>query len=159
MQDIKHIIRCIILLIILFIVLIIGKTFLTPKSFGQYGNYRGDSVKRISEIPVKFKGSDSCSSAECHKDNYKTWQEGIHSVVNCETCHGPGNAHTQNPENVDMVIPEEPCLVCHQKITGRPGDFPQVEPKSHYGDKNKSCVECHNAHSPIIENEKGSQSK
>ena len=160
MQDTKHIVRCVIVLIILGIILVIGKTFLTPKSFGQYGHYRGDSVQRIREIPVKFKGSDSCNSADCHQDKYKTWQDGIHQVINCETCHGPANVHEKNPETTDMIIPEEPCLLCHNQIIGRPGDFVQVNPNVHYKDTNKSCMECHDPHSPIIQQEvvkKGTQ--
>ena len=40
--------------------------FVVPKSFGQYGHYRGAAIGEIAARPVKFAGHETCET--CHTD-------------------------------------------------------------------------------------------
>ncbi|MBI1746332.1 MAG: hypothetical protein HYR55_07055 [Acidobacteria bacterium] len=45
------------------------------------------------------------------------------SNVHCETCHGPGLAHTQNPSQRLFSKPKETCVSCHTSIDSPNFDF------------------------------------
>jgi nitrate reductase cytochrome c-type subunit len=45
------------------------------------------------------------------------------------------------------------CLRCHQRLTARPKEFPQIDSPAHVTDKGAEfaadiCLECHDAHNP-----------
>ena len=69
--------------ILLFLVI---RRFLVPKSFGEYGHYRGNALSEIAARPINFAGHDTCET--CHADVLEKKKDGKHAHVNCEACHG-----------------------------------------------------------------------
>ena len=65
-----------IVLVIVLIVLVLSRGLFVPKSWGQYGWYRGDAVEEHREKPVVHGGDQSCR--ECHEDQYDLREEGGH---------------------------------------------------------------------------------
>ena len=98
-----------------------------------------------------YVGSQMCLS--CHADDESSLVGSPHAWENfqavaehgCQTCHGPGRAHVQNPQNADlqprvagMSIDErrETCLGCHED-TGHD--------KEHFS-AGLACANCHAVH-------------
>ena len=73
---------------------LIIRHLLVPETFGQYGFYRGASLGEIEQAPLKYAGQKMC--LECHQDIEDLKQQDVHSEVRCETCHGPGQKHSEN---------------------------------------------------------------
>jgi DmsE family decaheme c-type cytochrome len=74
--------------------------------------------------------------------------EGVHG---CETCHGPGKAHIDDPSKPDSIKrfttmkPRDvsnTCLTCHDR-----GNHTQWKGSMHDA-RNLSCTTCHSIHSP-----------
>jgi DmsE family decaheme c-type cytochrome len=70
----------------------------------------------------------------------------------CETCHGPGSAHIEDPGEATTIkrFPEmapreanETCLSCH---TGAPHT---MWAGSAHDARNLSCITCHSVHEPV----------
>lgn len=119
------------------------RVFLTPKSFGQYGHYRGAALAERAALDPVFAGAKAC--AECHDDIITVQDKGTHRHISCETCHGPALAHTHNPDLKLVAIPPARCLRCHLSDPARPAAQKQIVPEDHYGD---NCLECHLPHNP-----------
>ena len=141
----------ILLLFILFIVLfLIVRHFAVPESFGQYGHYRGASLQEISIKNPKYISQEEC--AKCHGEISELITEGLHDIVSCQICHGPGYLHQDTFNYVSMQVPRtrDYCSNCHQVLTGRPTNWVnQIDIREHYIEKN--CIECHNPHEPWME--------
>jgi len=126
---------------------LIIRQFLVPKTFGQYGFYRGASLEENEQFPVKYAGKKVCF--DCHQDIDDLKQQDVHSEISCETCHGPGKMHS---ENGDITILEKPvsresCGICHSKNAAKQQNaIYQVNLKEH--NVKKKCIECHNPHQP-----------
>lgn len=73
-----------------------------------------------------YVGMDTC--ATCHEDQAKAFKNGAHGAAmaakyddtlkkSCETCHGPGADHADNPAktNIQRVPKPAACLSCHPK--------------------------------------------
>src|SRR5258708_807559 len=90
----------------------IARYFLTPSSFGEYGWYRGNALAELASRQPVFGGRKSCE--ECHSDEVKKLAKYEHKALSCEGCHGPGQAHADNP---DLKL-ETPlfgsCVRCHE---------------------------------------------
>src|SRR3972149_1614171 len=87
MEHAKHVIRAILLLVAAFVVFVLVRHFLYPKSFGLHGHYRFDSVAEYaSAAPVH---GDRGSCAACHEEQAATLTQGKHGSVSCEVCHAP----------------------------------------------------------------------
>ena len=134
--------------VILFLVL---RGFLVPKSFGQYGHYRGDALNEIASRPISYASHEVCET--CHSDVLDVKKRGRHARVACESCHGPQANHTQDPAS---VVPEKLdtaklCVRCHEANHSKPMDFPQVHSADH--SSGLPCNTCHQPHSPRIEAE------
>jgi hypothetical protein len=124
---------------------LVARWLLTPSSFGQYGFYRGDSlVEHMSHTPV-FAGRKAC--AECHEDIEQILAKAEHKTISCETCHGVGQAHVDNPDEKIAKPGDNLCLRCHSQNASRPAWLKQIAPKDHYRDE--KCVECHVPHQPL----------
>ena len=117
-----------------------------PASFYQYGHYRGRALSELASRPVKYVNRKAC--ADCHDEQAKQNLAGPHSRISCQTCHGPGSEHIENPstENILLPIVAQTCVRCHARNGARPASFPQIEVKDHAG--NKLCTVCHVTHNP-----------
>ena len=121
--------------------------FLVPDTFGQYGHYRGASLLDNAAVEIHYAGHKAC--LECHQDIEDLKAEDVHSGINCEICHGPGQKHVVSGEAADIIKPSgrEFCGRCHSKNAARPKDaIFQVDLAEHNTGTN--CVECHNPHQP-----------
>jgi hypothetical protein len=124
----------------------IARYFLTPASFGEYGWYRGAALAELATRERIYADKQACE--ECHSDEYQKLIKHEHKSLSCEACHGPGEAHVQNPDNPDVkmaVLHYSLCLRCHESNPSRPKWHKQIVSKNHYTGK---CTECHVPHSP-----------
>ena len=65
-KDAGHLFRFAGLFVLAFLVFLVVRHYVVPKSFGQYGHYRGAAMGEIAAHPVKFVGHDTCEG--CHAD-------------------------------------------------------------------------------------------
>lgn len=123
------------------------KYLLTPVSFGQYGHYRGKALDEIAAHPVKYVGMKTCE--KCHDSIVAMKNEGLHSDLNCENCHGPAYKHNKVPKKERLFKPDsrEACAKCHSFNKARPEKaITQQDIKEHH--PGKKCITCHNPHQP-----------
>jgi len=139
-----QIFRLVLLTLAIIVTYIIARQLLTPASFKQYGFYRGDALaEHASHIPV-FAGRKAC--LECHEDIQEMLLAGEHKTIGCETCHGVGRGHADNPDVGLTKIGDDGCLRCHEDNGSRPAWMKQIVATDHYrGDK---CSGCHVPHQP-----------
>jgi uncharacterized CHY-type Zn-finger protein len=132
--------------------------FLVPRSFGQYGHFRGNAIQEVAAKPVVYAGHQVCET--CHADVLEVKAKGKHVRVACESCHGPLAAHADDPgsvqpEKLDTAVL---CVRCHEANSAKPKWFPQVVSADH--SSGLPCETCHQPHSPVIESgEKDSAGK
>jgi hypothetical protein len=145
-KDAGHLFRFAGLFVLAFLVFLVARHYYVPKSFGQYGHYRGASIGEIAARPVKFAGHEACEA--CHADEAAKKSSGKHAHVNCEACHGALASHADDPATMKPVLPDTAalCARCHTASAAKPKSFPQVDPASH--SSGISCETCHNPHSP-----------
>ncbi len=154
MEHARHVFRVLLVLLLVLIVVVIGRSFLVPKTFGDYGHYRYANVgEQMTARPPLHGGARSCG--ECHDDRLKAITAGAHAKVSCEICHGPLGRHVKDGDVVAKPsIDRSPrlCGYCHRKIDGRPPKFPQVVFEKHVdgGLGPKGCLACHDPHSPKL---------
>lgn len=120
---------------------------LVPETFGQYGFYRGASLEETAQTPVMYAGQKACFN--CHQDIEDLKQLDLHSEVRCETCHGPGQRHSENGDTTLLELPvgRESCGICHSTNAAKQKNaIFQVSLEEHNTQKN--CIECHNPHQP-----------
>lgn len=135
-----------ILFIVLVVVLLVVRQLLVPETFGEYGHYRFQAVADNMGQDIMYAGYDAC--AECHDDIAAVKTGSRHEAVSCETCHGPGAKHADDPSGSLPDIPRkrEHCELCHGYNPSRPSGFPQVIETMH--NPGRSCISCHNPHNP-----------
>ena len=145
-KDVGHLFRFAGLFVLAFLVFLVVRHYIVPKSFGQYGHYRGASIGEIADRPVKFAGHETCEG--CHSDVADKKKAGKHAHVNCEACHGALAGHADDPGTVTPVLPDTTmlCARCHTASAAKPKSFPQVDPASH--SQGLECKTCHQPHSP-----------
>jgi hypothetical protein len=150
-KDAGHILRFAGLFVLAFLVFLVVRHFVVPKSFGEYGHYRGASIGEIAKLPVKFAGHQACEA--CHSDVADKKNAGKHAHVNCEACHGAlaSHANADDPSAVKPALPETAvlCARCHTASAAKPKGFPQVVPAEH--SQGLPCESCHNPHSPAMD--------
>ena len=153
LKDAGHLFRFAGLFVVAFLVFLVLRGYVVPKTFGQYGHYRGAAIGEIAQRPVKFAGHQACES--CHSDIADTKTKGAHAHVNCEACHGALAPHADDPMSVTPVKPDTLVLYarCHTASAAKPKGFPQVDPSDHMG--GVPCQTCHNPHSPAIGSDTG----
>ena len=124
----------------------VARYFLIPTSFGEQGHYRFNSVEENKKRALRYAGKNAC--AECHDDKADEMGSDMHANLSCETCHGPGLAHYDNPEPTNILIPDERshCGLCHSYNSTRKNIIAQIELNNH--NSGKKCIECHNPHMP-----------
>jgi uncharacterized CHY-type Zn-finger protein len=139
------------------LVFVVLRGFLVPRSFGQYGHFRGDAIQEIAAKPVVYAGHEACET--CHADVLDVKAKGKHVRVACESCHGPLATHADDPgsvqpEKLDTAVL---CVRCHEANSAKPKWFPQVNSAEH--SNGLPCDTCHQPHGPVIESEKDSAGK
>jgi uncharacterized CHY-type Zn-finger protein len=148
-KDTGHLFRFAGLFVLAFLVFLVVRHYVVPKSFGQYGHYRGAAIGEIAAHPAKYAGHETCES--CHAEVLDVKKNGKHAHVNCEACHGALEKHAEDPASVTPVLPDTAvlCARCHTASAAKPKDFPQVDPAEHAN--GVPCQTCHNPHSPAID--------
>ncbi len=170
MNNVQHIIRLSIIIVVIVSVLLVVRSVLVPPTFGEYGSYVGASVEVIRNKPIKYVGNEVCKS--CHKKEWKKWKKREHQTVSCEVCHGPGAAHSvedayprplpvRSMTNGKMPLQvHDLCMSCHAKAPGRMSEHPQIMAKEHLAEfkiteeskdfeESMQCITCHKGHAPI----------
>ena len=146
-KDAGHLFRFAFLFVIAFAVFLVVRHFVVPKTFGEYGHYRGAAIGEIAARPLHYAGHDTCET--CHADVAEAKKAGKHAGVNCEACHGPLANHAADPSiqpaHLDTAVL---CIRCHAASAAKPKDFPQVDAQQHSG--GLACETCHKPHSPAI---------
>lgn len=152
-KDVQHLFRFAGLFVAVILAFLVVRSYVVPKSFGEYGHYRGAAIGEIAAHPIKFAGHQACAS--CHTDIVETKAKGAHAHVNCEACHGPLATHASDPSAMTPVKLDTLvlCVRCHAGSAAKPKGFPQVNPAEHMG--GVPCQSCHNPHSPEIRPDTG----
>ena len=55
-KDAGHLFRFVYLFVIAFAVFLVVRHFVVPKTFGEYGHYRGAAIAEIAARPMHFAG-------------------------------------------------------------------------------------------------------
>jgi DmsE family decaheme c-type cytochrome len=103
-----------------------------------------------------YVGAEKC--LECHEDKGKSYDDSKHSraqnprtpaaAKECESCHGPGQAHVEKDGEGGMTSPKEMkpravsevCTTCHNRTDHVAWDGGK------HDSRNMSCVTCHSIH-------------
>lgn len=105
----------------------------------------------------KYAGAETC--ATCHDDEAKNFGTNPHAKlalmhdgkgVTCESCHGPGKAHSEdgdaakifNPAKATVKKTDAMCLTCHA------GAHPDFQ-RSPHAKANVGCLSCHSVHASV----------
>lgn len=145
-NDAEHLVRLILVFAAGIVIFLILRGSLVPRSFGQYGPYRGDALAEIASRPISYAGHQVCET--CHSDVAELKVQGKHAHVNCEACHGALAKHADDPASVVPVKlePAKLCVKCHAANQAKPRGFPQIVAADHAGDAD--CRQCHRPHHP-----------
>lgn len=148
-KDTEHLARLAAVMIIAVVAFIVLRTAVVPRSFGQYGHYRGAAIAETAARPIAFAGHAACEA--CHTDVADLKKQGRHVVVSCEACHGALARHADDPASVTPAKLDTAvvCARCHEANTAKPKGFPQVATADHSG--GLACDTCHQPHKPKIE--------
>jgi hypothetical protein len=147
-RDAEHLFRLVGVFLAGVVMFLIVREFLVPKSFGQYGHYRGAALAELAARPVNYAGHQTCEG--CHADVLEKKKDGRHAHVNCEACHGALAKHADDPTSVtpQKLDTAVLCVRCHEANAAKPKSFPQVASADHSG--GVPCDTCHQPHSPAI---------
>jgi hypothetical protein len=140
-----QIVRLVLLTIAIVGSYLVARYFLTPASFRQYGWYRGEALAELATRDQVFAGRKACEI--CHADEVKKLGQKEHKTLSCESCHGPGQAHADNPDVKMAILNYSHCVRCHEFYPSRPKWHHQINSKTHYSTGQK-CTECHVPHNP-----------
>jgi protein-arginine kinase activator protein McsA len=148
-KDAGHLFRLAAVFVIGILAFLGIRAVLVPKSFGQYGHYRGDALAEVAARPVSFAGHQACE--DCHTDVLEKKKSGRHAHVNCEACHGALEKHANDPGSVQPAKLDTAvlCVRCHEANIAKPKGFPQVASADH--SNGMPCDTCHQPHSPAID--------
>jgi hypothetical protein len=151
LKDAAHLLRLAAVLAAGILLFVLVRSFLVPKSFGQYGHYRGAALQEVRSQPINYAGHETCEA--CHSEVLDQKSKGKHVHVNCESCHGPLAKHADDPTGVTPVKLNTAnlCVRCHEANAAKPKRFPQVVSADHSA--GLACNECHQPHSPAIATE------
>jgi Cytochrome c554 and c-prime len=151
-NDTEHLVRVVVVFLVGFVLFLSLRAWFVPKSFGQFGHYRGDAPSEIAALPIVHAGHETCEI--CHSEVFDKKKIGKHAGVNCEACHGPQAKHAEDPGSVKPVLPDTSilCARCHEANSAKPKWFPAVVTAEHA--MGMACNTCHTPHSPKIEGER-----
>lgn len=143
----KAVVRVGLILISVIVIFALARSMVVPKSFGEYGRYRGDSIREVAIKEVSFiSETDSCSA--CHQRIFQTKFQGVHEELDCQVCHGPAAKHIKTPIQSSLKIhgTSKLCSACHGKIAGRSSEIIATVEPTHNG--GITCTRCHDPHQP-----------
>lgn len=156
-KDTEHLIRLAAVMAIAVLAFVVLRSAVVPKSFGQYGHYRGNAIAEAAALPIAHAGHEVCES--CHSDVAEQKKLGKHVVVACEACHGAQAKHADDPTSIQPAKLDTAviCARCHEANSAKPKSFPQVVSAEHSG--GLACDTCHQPHRPKIEDTAETKSK
>jgi len=128
---------------------IIVRELTVPKSWGEYGYYRGDNVAEWASRDQNFaSGNEACGTAKCHAQEVEYTAKAEHGQMNCQSCHGPLLDHVKKPNAAlqKIVGNAELCGACHRQLAGRDDKIRTVQIGQHSG--GLDCTRCHDPHQP-----------
>jgi len=148
-RDIEHLIRLAVVMAIVLIGFIVLRSAVVPRSFGQYGHYRGAAIAEVAARAPVFAGHEVCEA--CHAEVVEQKKVGRHVVIPCETCHAAQGRHADDPASVkpEKLDTAVLCARCHERNSAKPKSFPQVVSAEH--SSGLACDTCHQPHRPKIE--------
>jgi predicted CXXCH cytochrome family protein len=139
----------------------IVRSFLVPKGFGEFGHYRGAAPGEVAALTPVFQGKQACGA--CHAAEFERHEKDVHVNVQCEDCHGPGEAHVAarrahapaEQGHIFRELEQSNCLACHRRLVARPKLFPTIEVAEHFAlvgvkDPKTTCQSCHDPHQPLF---------
>lgn len=148
MKSAQHLIRLAAVFVLGTLSFLGIRSFFVPRSFGQYGHYRGAAIGEAAALPIVHAGHETCEG--CHTDVQEEKSKGKHAHVSCEGCHGPQakHANADDPSLLKPVLPnpKQLCAQCHEASAAKPKWFPQVATVEHSG--GDACNTCHSPHNP-----------
>lgn len=144
-----HLFRLMSVFVAGFVLLVVLRGVLMPRSFGQYGHFRAAAMSEIAARPINYAGHEACET--CHTDVLAKKSKGSHAHVACESCHGALGNHADDPASIKPAKLEAAtlCKRCHEANAAKPKKFPQVATEDHSG--GLPCDTCHQPHTPKIE--------
>lgn len=129
-------------------------------AFGSSNSMSDSPNAAPTPDPNQYVGSQAC--ATCHDEQFKSvagtkhgkldnvagWKD---KVQGCESCHGPGKAHSEDPsikniisfKNKNSKEISETCLTCHAGKESH-NNFRRGE----HWRNNVGCTDCHTPHGP-----------
>jgi hypothetical protein len=148
LKNKQHLVRMAGLFVVGIVAFFVLRWWMVPKSFGEYGHYRGAALAEIAARPMHYAGRAACE--ECHTDIVAKRKGSPHERIGCETCHGPQLAHVEAGGDQKPPLPDSRnlCPKCHAASPFRPKGFPQVVVADHA--PSGPCTACHDPHSPKI---------
>ncbi|MHB1405914.1 MAG: cytochrome c3 family protein [Desulfitobacteriaceae bacterium] len=120
-----------------------------PKSFGQYGYYRGDNVTEWVSMDLSYAPPGNTVCSKCHEQVVQATSQAEHNKLNCQSCHGPLMAHVRKPAESHPAVAgnAELCGTCHRELVGRTKEqIASVKVGEHSG--GLDCTRCHDPHQP-----------
>lgn len=109
-------------------------------------------------------GTETCKA--CHEDQFKSFVGTVHGKVEssrwkgkvqgCESCHGAGKAHAENPSLANIISfkntttqqNSQTCLTCHSQTSAH-----ATWRGSKHESAGLSCLDCHTGHhTPAADN-------
>ena len=147
-KDTEHLVRLVVVMLLALAGFLIVRAAVIPKSFGQYGHFRGRALGEIGARPVAYAGHATCE--ECHVDVVAEKKSGRHVNIACEACHGPQAKHASDPASLQPAKLDTGvlCARCHEANSAKPKFLPQVNTAEHSG--GVACNTCHQPHHPKI---------
>lgn len=156
----SHVIRICMILVVVVVVGVAVRAMVLPKSFGEYGHYRGTAIEDEMNRPIRNGTNASC--LVCHPYIREMHMEGVHKTVSCEFCHGPVADHVKDGKVIAKLPKKQGkdiktlCLRCHnQIIRARPKEsIKMISMPGHLEQKHvrvdHNCNQCHNVHAPLM---------
>jgi len=119
-----------------------------------------EAARQAKQLTATVVGRETCLG--CHEELGAPLAGTMHgkaahprspaAAQGCETCHGPGSAHVEDPSDPTTIkrfeempprAANETCLSCHNKSTHA------LWEGSAHDARNLSCSTCHSVHAPV----------
>jgi len=148
-KDTEHLVRLVVVMLVALVGFLVLRAAVVPKSFGEFGHFRGNALNEIAALPVRYAGHRACE--ECHVDVVDQKKSGRHANLHCEICHGSQVKHAEDPTSGKPPRPNVTvlCARCHEANSAKATWLPQVATADHSG--GVDCQTCRQPHHPKIE--------